>query len=127
MREILFRGKKLDNGEWVEGAYFPKNDNYPATIYTDDGLGTSVDPATVGQYTETRDCRGNRIFEGDVAIFEWDSGYRTFFIEYKDGAFLATPTHPADDIWRIRISGCTNRFEIIGNIHDNPELLEQEG
>ena len=133
MREILFRGKRIDNGEWIEGAYFPKNDNYPATIYIDDGLGTYVDPATVGQYTGLTDKNGKKIFEGDIvrhhndnpyalpSIFEkgkvyWDEQY-CGWRRTSNGAFH----HGCVKTYRIA-PDCN--YEVIGNIYDNPELLE---
>lgn len=132
MREILFRGKRIDSGEWTQGAYFPKNDNYPATIYTDDGLGASVDPATVGQYTGLTDKNGKKIFEGDIV-----DGSETWWASC-DPAWRSSPVIPVK--WDCDICGfdpfadydCDcgvyiygNEVEVIGNIYDNPELLEE--
>lgn len=72
MREILFRGKRLDNGEWVEGYYCMAfrwgGDKDPKTAIQerDCYYFRLVDPATVGQYTGLKDKNGKRIFEGDV-------------------------------------------------------------
>ena len=118
MREILFRGKRIDNGEWTQGAYFPKNDNYPATIYTDDGLGASVDPATVGQYTGLTDKNGKKIFEGDIVV-EYD-----FFGEI----FAMGPVEWSDLFVGWKVGGKTMYgeslaiYRIIGNVHD-PEIV----
>lgn len=132
MREILFRGKRVDNGEWIEGAYFPQNDNYPATIYTDDGLGTAVDPATVGQYTGLTDKNDKKIFEGDIV----DASETGWALCGPAGRF--SPVIPVK--WACDICGFDpfadydrdcgvytygNKVEVIGNIHDNPELLEE--
>ena len=81
MREILFRGKRLDNGEWVEGAFLNDRDGAfyicPAATditYGDNGnrrrIGCwfSVDPATIGQYTGLTE-KGKRIFEGDIVRY----------------------------------------------------------
>ena len=141
MREILFKGKRLDNGEWVEGDLFHNdNTNYPTTLigglilsrnkYTDeidiDGYGLiEVDPETVCQYTGLKDKNGKKIFEGDI-LFQ--KGY------YRDRKSKVALNHD----WNC---GCCNGVygyftegdldlsdydvaEVIGTIFDNPELLE---
>ena len=120
MREILFRGKLLNNGEWVEGAFFPESDQYPATIFhgRHNSLGDYVDPATVGQFTGLLDKNGKRIFEWDVVRY----GNKTGYVIYGNGCFCVqdstTQNRPAIDLvmdqWDVTV---------IGNIHD-PELLE---
>jgi len=134
MREIIFRGKRIDNGELVYGDLTQDRDLETAYIqghdyYTDDcgpqrePFCCEVDPETVGQYTGVKDCKGKRIFEGDVL-----RGYNTYdfkvYIEYghavikwEDSGEKLTECLEADYIK-------DNDVEIIGNIHDNPELLE---
>ena len=77
MRDILFRGKRLYNGEWAEGniiqheygTYILKADDFGVGLTMGDwyeGIVLQVDPTTVGQYTGRTDCVGKRIFEGDI-------------------------------------------------------------
>ena len=136
MREILFRGKRVDNGEWVYGWYAPLVCNDKTVIsYIRDKNGTDkeVIPETVGQYTGLTDKNGKKIFEGDIVSYEdcpASDYYRETIIinrgviEFSDGAFYATEreTVDMDDL----IYNGTMDCEVIGNIHDNPELLEKK-
>ena len=126
MREILFRGKRLDNGEWVEGAFCPKNSegDIPCIIVyngTLAGWWFEVDPATVGQFTGMLDKNGKRIFEGDVVAVRYDTVLEmTGQVVFLDGAFqIAGP----DDIYAC-LWFRPDEMEAIGTIYDNPELLE---
>ena len=134
MREILFRGKRLDNGEWVEGAFCPKDCDMPfgpmvdkpSIIKLDDpcsGFWFEVDPNAVGQFTGLLDKNGKRIFEGDILLLDNIKGvvnYGTgcFCVEMSQPHYLCR-NNPAIDIILNEYPG----LEIIGNIHDNPELL----
>ena len=132
MREILFRGKRVDNGEWVEGYYASIGEyHYILTgrLELVPYLGFEhflVNPDTVGQFTGLTDRNGTKIFEGDV-------------IEYTDGCndWLGAVKYASDDAqFFVRFIGgdvesfdnlYSGDFEVIGNIYDNPELLEVSG
>ena len=121
MREILFRGKRTDCEAWVEGDLiqaFRGNQLSSCSIMpnTPTAYCWKVDPETVGQYTGLTDKNGVRIFEGDIIRFEDDIGY----VIYTEGyaRFLV------DSPNRYISMDYSSEFEVIGNIHDNPEILK---
>ena len=116
MREILFRGKRIDSGEWVYGTMYKIANDLNPFILTGGKSGCSyqVDEETVGQYTGLKDKNGKRIFDGDILSI-WNESHDV--VVFEDGAFdLENTSIP------IRFA---NKFEVIGNITDNPELLEK--
>lgn len=140
MREILFRGKAINrdryahfktdykNGDWVYGLLTKKFDerfeNLPAEMTNEYGIsGIDIDYKTVGQYTGLTDRNGNKVFEGDIltgqSIFhDYKEHFVCIFIE---GGFYFRGERSDNDYCLDNIvSG-----EIIGNIYDNPELLEE--
>lgn len=147
MREILFRGKQVGDGEWIEGYVFPQviDGGYaPLCITTEPicandyseilGDWAIVDSSTVGQYTGLTDKNGKKIFEGDIIHLEYSQvffggvyfGEYTAAVSYKEGCFITDGTNNGDEI-ETPLSGFdNNEVEIIGNIHDNPELLGGE-
>ena len=131
MREILFRGKRLQGGEWVEGYFFKSDINKKeresgkaTLIFTPDCDTFIMVPEchnrfmvvsdTVGQYTGLTDKNGKRIFEGDILALR---GGRPLVVRFEDGAFILEGSSIP-----MRFA---NKFEVIGNITDNPELLEK--
>ena len=126
MREILFRGKRVDNGEWVigDGIHYPKSHNWKGTCWID-GMAERVNdwvqviPETVGQYTGLTDKNGTKIFEGDIVNLL----YSDFYGQDRCGKFVYDDMTNTDIIFRIETS---HAIEVIGNIHDNPELLGVE-
>ena len=113
MREILFRGKRKDCNDWEIG-------NFSAYSHSDgtkrcyiNGFEYEVYPETVGQYTGLTDKNGKKIFEGDIVAM---GIVRAYEVKYDSGSFYMDGT--AIPIRHI------DRFEVIGNIHDNPELLK---
>lgn len=125
MREILFRGKRLDNGEWVYGSYYVdlNGDDYIVpinwTLVCDSEI--EVLHETVGQFTGLLDKNGNKIFEGDI-VTDGNIHYDIYFDE-EDMCFMGyNPKHSA---W-VGIKHLTlhKDNEVIGNIHDNKELVK---
>lgn len=136
MREIVFRGlcvrDPIDSvrvGSWVYGdlEYNRAKDKARIHTYKDSGgydKFYNVNPYTVGQYTGMVDCAGRRVYEGDVLCihlgrYEWkgfveyDDAYGCFVLRQGDGKYNFTSIVPAN-------------IELLGNIHDNPELLNNE-
>ena len=123
--EILFRGKRMDNGEWVCGYYIGPtgilNDHEICDINDTTGHRYEVDPATVGQYTGLADKNGVKIFVEDIIsyngsreVVRFDTSLRIPCFTTGIGRGSSTAPHP------YKISA---RHFVIGNIHDNPELL----
>lgn len=133
MGEILFRGKRKDNGEWVEGKGIDLNFDVPYILTKEYDCGTGyymdeleVIPETVGQYTGLTDKNGKKIFEGDIVQSEIDGGaYNKFMfpagvVVFENGAFCIKDKKEVTPLasYSPRVN-----IEIIGNIHDNPGLL----
>ncbi len=128
MREILFRGKTA-GGEWIEGFPMVFTDNY-VQICRPMEHSRTVFPETIGQYTGLTDKNGKKIFEGDIVLFEDESPsnyeyhdcteMRCGAIEYGDNCFYITD-RIAVEMEDLIYDGKLD-VEVIGNIHDNPEL-----
>ena len=135
MREIIFRGKRLDNGEWVEGNFVKgciDDFAYIVEFGNKDLCRNYVEviPETVGQYTGLIDKNGKKIFEGDIfsrldsamdgipRIVRWDEEHMEFKcpLVKKHWAFGKSNC----SLWLMKYED----IEVIGNIHDNPELLK---
>lgn len=119
-REILFRGKRIDNGEWAYG-YLGVNYRAEITIET---IHTrqEIDPKTIGQYTGLIDKKMNRIFEGDVMEFDAYGLHYKGEVFFDEGAFCVKCNRPTASTFLM--IALLHDAVCVGNIHDNPELLE---
>lgn len=130
MREILFRGKRVDNGEWVKGDPAGSICGTISKIEFYDGLTdcetVDVIPETVGQFTGLTDKNGTKIFEGDIVTYDKEYGGKTRekgTVYWCDGAFWVENVQNKEG-YGLLGALVNYQLEIIGNIHDNPELLE---
>lgn len=127
MREILFRGKRVGFNEWIEGYYFQRKNNECVEGFVAAQMSECaaefkpVYPETVGQYTGLTDKNGKKIFEGDIVRFSTPYCSYTAPIVYQNGVWCADNKREAS-FTLYSIMKLTP--EVIGNIHDNPELLE---
>lgn len=127
MREILFRGKTTLDNEWVIGAGVYKSEGH-TWIITDDvtktesrGTGSdAINPETVGQFTGLTDKDGKKIFEGDIVLYARDEELGQISYHESEAMFVVE-----FDTWLTDFDHMYGKdLEIIGNIHDNPELLK---
>lgn len=128
MREILFRGKRTDNGEWVFGdlVHFPDRTKIDTHKNGQPWRGYDVYPDTVGEFTGLTDKNGKRIFEGDIVSVKIGGLKRKGVVFYEDIATrfgLAIGTEKNFSFLGRQMAK-TYEAEAIGDIHDNPELLE---
>ena len=137
MREILFRAKRIDNGEWVEGYYLKTTlgkDIEPSdVIFVSFKINRSgqwgwikVLPETLCQFTGMIDKNGKRIWENDI-VSAWSEGkYATGMVKQRiDGLYIMYPAYQHNEFWGL----CPDKnrktnVEVIGNVFDNPELLK---
>ena len=124
MREILFRGKWKCNGKWVEGSLLIWSDGGAEICHTnpeneDELQKVIVWPETVGQFTGLTDKNGKKIFEGDIVEVMHESVYRC---RWNEGNCEFGFVNESVSFGLAYVS--PDSMVIIGNIHDNPELLE---
>lgn len=138
MRKILFRGKRIDNNEWTYGDLIQDGRGYVGMwAQTPSAVNYEVESKTIGEYTGCTDKNGKRVFEGDILRVELcgETGSRicpVYFGEYID-ADSVFDDYRCIGFYVKTSDGCGNigflltgefKFEIVGNVYDNPELLE---
>lgn len=133
MREIKFRGKRVDNGEWVYGDYHRRAGGVHCIIdMQPDWQGkvmyqlSQVDPDTVSQFTGLTDKNGKEIYEGDIVANDFgNNNIVNMTVELCTDGYWALHEIDGDDTMHF-VADYLKEIELIGNIHDNPELLTNE-
>nr|DAH16842.1 MAG TPA: YopX protein [Caudoviricetes sp.] len=151
MREILFKGKRIDNGKWVEGYYYkisettycfkedyerkpvPEHHYILQERMTDWGLPNQmvqieIDPKTLCQFTGMTDKNGKRIWENDI-VEAWSQGSRAIGTvkQRVDGLWIMSPAWQNHEFWELKPnSNGETTVEVLVNAFDNPELLQEE-
>ena len=133
MREIFFRGKRTDTSEWVYGDLLNVGVDYDYAIRTyggrEHGQVNAVNEKTVGQYTGLTDKNGKKVFEGDIVkVYDnFDYVGKTLYVGKVqwDDTFLNLELKTSEKIvWQLKNLPSVLYYEVIGNVFDNPEMLE---
>jgi uncharacterized phage protein (TIGR01671 family) len=150
-REIKFRGRRIDNSQWVYGQYFvaPLTDENSGTTLdagwyflsgetrhciVQDGVSFVIDEKTLGQYTGLKDMKDVEIYEGDILQLygDFDDGFAPYHkatVTFHEGCFcIDDPLEYGGYVvpvsrWVDDHSGEMNEIEVIGNIYENADLL----
>ena len=147
MREILFKAKRVDNGEWVDGYLFDNGFDGEEKKYFIGGLiiekynGTAcdewditgidfyeIDPETICQFTGMTDKNGVRIWKNDI-VEAWSQGSRAIGTvkQRVDGLWIMSPAWQNHEFWELKPnSNGETTVEVLVNAFDNPELLQEE-
>ncbi len=138
MREILFKAKQIDNGDWVEGHYLRKYDLLEKEvhfIFRTDKHNTwryvEIVPETLCQFTGLCDKNVNRIWENDIV------NYNGKYASIKFGMYCSSSGYgnynlgfyvdfPEKTLYRKELGYWHEKVEVVGNIFDNPELLQED-
>ena len=135
MREILFKAKRKDNCEWVEGYYQKRYDllgneehlSFHADSYTVWEY-AEIDPETLCQFTGMTDKNGVRIWKNDI-VEAWSQGSRAIGTvkQRVDGLWIMSPAWQNHEFWELKPnSNGETTVEVLGDAFDNPELLQEK-
>ena len=132
-REIKYRGKNLTNNQWIYGGIAEDKDgNFVVLPKNNWQKGRCVDKETIGQFTGLYDKNSKEIYEGDILLFRTDRfTSKPIAVVFHNGAFGYFYTGDfvsfvGNTNFKFCINGSDEFFEIIGNIHDNPELIKEK-
>ena len=153
-RTIKFRGKLINSDEWLYGGYYQASTGENRIITVDETTGTitdwNVQPNTVGQFTGLLDKNGREIYEGDIlSVRRYDNEFMSESEEFRDAfnidelkgneieiitdcVFYEEASFYVDNLYLASLFGNQkhsnpiHEFEVIGNIHDHPELLNEK-
>lgn len=129
MREIKYRGKSIETGEWIYGYYVYTHDRH-RIIYEDyEGFycEEEVDPETVGQYISLKDKNSKEIYEGDI-IEEYDDGVYHWVVKWDNecACFYLHEQNIGETFYLDDLVSVVSKGKVIGNIHEHPHLLKIE-
>lgn len=141
MREIIFRGKRVDNGEWVEGYYFKAKRHWNDIGVHEDWIADgaiqnggwcnvvskhAVIPTSISEFTGLTDKNGKRIFEGDIihGVAHWLERYVPAVVTFRNGSFGLLWYRGEVEEFNPFTSMCNVEYTVVGNIYDNPELMK---
>ena len=135
MREILFKGKRIDNDEWIDGYYQKRHDflgNEEHLIFYADGHTVfdhaEVSSGTLCQFTGLCDKNGKKIWENDILMAHLDESYPEDVtyetVEWNVAGWVGCETDSIDRQYLDKFD--LEHYEVVGNIFDNPELLQEE-
>ena len=138
MREILFKGRRIDNGGWKEGCLVideSRSNHYKYRIQPKESgnlFAYAINPETICQFTGLIDKNGNKIWENDI-LKTWDDQYaQVKFGLYNPGSAISGFNQgfyvdfPEESFYRKELGYWCRKVEIAGNVFDNPELLQEE-
>lgn len=141
LRDIKFRGKRVDNREWIYGFYVeaksgrtPFNTGYILETDADFSYGDNgnririgcfveIDRKTLGQYIGIKDCCGCNYFDGDIFKIDIDGKIKKYWIEWIEDGWYAV--NISTRIYQPILNSWAKMSCICGNVHDNPEMLEE--
>lgn len=132
-REILFKAKRKDNGEWVEGYYVYCRKRHYILPVLNKAIGfderedewVEVDPNTLCQFTGLTDKNGKKIWEYDICEMVYDGTIHIYVVVWDKTELDFKGTNGKENYGcNFEYLGCCEEIVVIGNIFDNPELLE---